>query len=286
MKPSVLAEACRQVQLRCDDARLLRAHSASVYLLPTERAVARISFPEHEGLRPERSPAIARWLLSQGYPATEPLLDHAIELDGATVTFWVYYPQDAVDIPPASKLGGLLRRLHALPAPPFPLPEYQPLAGLGLALDEPSTLSEDNREWIRERREVLVDQYQRLDSYLGVGLVHGDAYTGNTLWDGDEVLLGDWDEASIAPRELDLINVYQDIRYGTPESELSAFSEAYGWDARDWPGFTTLRDMRDLHTLTGFIRRSLRDPFVAAELQLRIEVLRNPDDRRLWSAAN
>ncbi len=32
-------------------------------------------------------------------------------------------------------------------------------------------------------------------------MVHGDAYSGNTLWAGDSVLLGDWDETSIAPRE-------------------------------------------------------------------------------------
>ncbi|WP_181065228.1 phosphotransferase [Nocardia nova] len=286
MKPFVLAEACRQAGLRCDDAVLLRAHSASVYLLPAEGAVARISFGEREGLRPAQAPTIARWLVSQGFPATEPLLDHAVYVGDAIVTFWVYYPQDGVDTPPSRELGTLLRALHALPSPPFPLPKYRPLTGLGLVLDEPSTLSEGDREWIRSRRKILINLYQQLDSHLGVGLVHGDAYTGNTLWDDDRVLLGDLDEVSIAPRELDLVNVYQDIRYGTPESELTDFSQAYGWDAREWPGFTVLRDMRDLHTLAGFIRRSLRDPAVAAELQLRIEVLRNPNDHRLWNAAS
>ncbi|MGS2807661.1 MULTISPECIES: aminoglycoside phosphotransferase family protein [Nocardia] len=285
MDPSVLTDACQQTGLRHDDARLLRAHSASVYLLPSERAIARISRKEHRGLRAAASVMVAQWLVSQGFPATEPLLDHPVEFGDTTVTFWVYYPQPDRGDPPARELGALLRMLHTLPRPPLELPAYQPLAGLQHALHNPGTLSASDLAWLTDRAAAVIEQYHQLESHLGVGFVHGDAYTGNTLWGPHGVLLGDWDEASIAPRELDLINVYQDVRYGTPESELDEFTYAYGWDVRDWDGFTVLRDMRDLHTLTGFIRRSSHDPAIAAELQLRIEVLRNPDDTRLWHAA-
>ncbi|MGW4633954.1 phosphotransferase [Nocardia sp. NPDC004415] len=201
------------------------------------------------------------------------------------INFWVYYPQDDREEPPARALGALLRQLHQLPAPPFALPSYLPLAGLRRALALPGALREADRAWLVERSESLIAQYEQLDSHLGVGMVHGDAYTGNTLWNGDQVRLGDWDEISSAPRELDLINTFQGVRYGVEKSELDEFADAYGWDAREWSGFTVLQDMRDLHTLTGFIRRAAREPAAAAQLELRIATLRDSSDTRLWRAA-
>jgi Ser/Thr protein kinase RdoA (MazF antagonist) len=228
---------------------------------------------------------VADWLVSQGFPSIEPLIDHAIDIGDVTVTFWAYYPQDQRGEPPARELGALLRKLHALPAPPFDLPAYRPLAGLMRALNIPGTLSVGDRAWLKTQTQTLTEQYRQLHSHLGIGLVHGDAHTGNTLWGPNSVLLGDLDEVSMAPRELDLANMYQDVRYGTPESELDEFTDAYGWDVRNWEGFTVLRDMRDLHTLTGFIRRAVTEPAAADELRMRIDVLRNPHDTRLWHAA-
>jgi hypothetical protein len=61
---------------------------------------------------------------------------------------------------------------------------------------------------------------------------------------------------------------------------------ARGWDVRRWNGFGILRDIRDLHTLSSYIRRSHTDPAAAAELQLRVEVLRTePESPVLWHAA-
>ncbi|MGW4844891.1 phosphotransferase family protein [Nocardia brasiliensis] len=282
---AVLASACAEAGLKSDDASLLRAHSAAVYLLPHEQAVARISAYEHHGLHPETSVTIARWLVDCGFPATEPLIDYAIDVDDMVVTFWRYYSQTGRGKPPASALGSILRRLHTLPTPPQSLPPYVPLAGLQRALRRPSVLHDDDRAWLADRAELLVEQYQQLDSHLGIGFVHGDAYRGNTLWGPHGVLLGDWDEASIAPRELDLVNTYHGARYGIGETVFDDFTEAYGWDVRDWNGFAVLCNMRDLHTLTGFIRRAAKEPSAAAELQLRIEVLRNPKDTRIWHAA-
>ena len=99
-----------------------------MYLLPEEQAVARVSPDEHQGLRAKSSVALAHWLVSQGFPATEPVLDYAIDIDETTtVTFWRYYPQSRHTPPPARELGRLLRQLHTLPAPPFELPKYRPL---------------------------------------------------------------------------------------------------------------------------------------------------------------
>jgi Ser/Thr protein kinase RdoA (MazF antagonist) len=263
----------------CDDARLLRAHSNAVFVVDGERAVVRISYSEQHELRAHAAVAITRWLADQGIPVTEPLIDQPIRIDGATVTFWRYYPQPARSRPPARELGRILRHLHALPVPPLALPHYTPLAGLAQVLHAaPVILAPADRHWLAERMELLIKRYHELDSTLGIGLVHGDAYPGNTLWDDNAVLLGDWDEASIAPRELDLVNIYQGIRFGHTENDLREFGLAYGWDVRDWDGFPVLRGMRDLHTLTSYIRRAEHgDAAAATELGHRIRSLRDPE---------
>src|SRR6476661_3329516 len=66
------------------------------------------------------------------------------------------------------------------------------------------------------RRSELLGEYERLDFHLGYGWIYGDAYPGNTLWDGKRALLGDWDEVGTGPRELDLVNTHQGARSAGP----------------------------------------------------------------------
>nr|WP_167837660.1 phosphotransferase [Nocardia altamirensis] len=234
--------------------------------------------------------ALTRWLRDQDIPVTEPLIDDAVEVDEATVTFWRHYPQEDQRGPAFHEFAWILRRLHVLPLPPMiAIPEYVPLAALRSDLKHPDHLDSEDRDWLCARANELVAAYTQLDSKLGVGLVHGDAYIGNTLWDADgQLLLGDWDEASFAPRELDLANTYHDIvRFGTSESDIAAFTRGYrGWDVREWSGFPVLQQIRGLHTLSAYIRRARRgDTAAGEELRFRIDSLRRGDETATWHAA-
>lgn len=97
----------------------------------------------------------------------------------------------------------------------------------------------------------------------------------NLLWDGARVVLGDWDEASVGPRELDLVNTYQGVRFGRTERQLREFAEAYDYDVTQWPGFSTLRAIRDLHTLGAYLRRGDQgDRLARQQVMHRVETLR------------
>lgn len=72
----------------------------------------------------------------------------------------------------------------------------------------------------------LIAAFEELDYALAPGLVHGDAYLGNCLWDGDHALLGDRDEAAIGPREVDLAN-YQGRRFGKRMGKKSQAGPVY-----------------------------------------------------------
>ena len=234
----------------------------------------------------KRAVAVTRWLCAQGFPATEPLdVEQPVHFGEYAVTFWRYYPQDERTLPEPFHLGGLLRELHRLPPPPIELPVYRPLANFAVAVEASTFLPADERAWLLAERATLLDAYNQLDFPLGMGHIHGDAYSGNLLWNGDQVLLGDWDETAIGSRELDLANTHQSVRFGRPAKQLHAFNEAYGYDVTTWSGFQILREIRDLHTLGSYIRLADKGNEQATEqLRHRIRTLRQGDKNALWTA--
>lgn len=264
----------------------LHHHATSVFLLAAEEVVVRVS-PISQQRNLATAVSLTRWLVSNGFPATEPAdVPQPVAYEPYAVTFWRHYPQPEHGLPPTGRLGDLLRVLHSLPAPPVTLPQYQPLASLKGAVESSTYLTPDQRTWLMERRQEFLNDYVDLDFPLGHGHIHGDAYPGNTLWDDRDIRLGDWDEAAIGPREIDLANTFQGVRFGRTSAELDDFTLRYGYDIREWPGFLVLVGMRDLHTLGSFIRRADRgDTAAAHQLLHRIETLRNGDDQAKWSSA-
>ncbi|MEV6871663.1 phosphotransferase [Amycolatopsis sp. NPDC051128] len=288
-RAAALDLACRHAGLDPTGAVALRNHANGVYLLPAAGdtgivvKVAALAAREQAN----RAVRLTQWLTDQGFPCTRPAeVDQSIEVADYVATFWVFYDQTDRGVPSAGHLGSLLRVLHQLPAPPVKLPTAAPLSSFAEAVAADSTLPDDDRRWLIGERDRLLDDFQGLAFPLGAGLIHGDAYPGNTLWDDDRVLLGDWDEPAWGPRELDLANTIQGgIRFGRTPAELDAFTTAYGYDPRDWTGIDTLVRIRDLHTLGSFLRRAGNgDAAAAAELQRRMQSLRY-NDRSSWIAA-
>ncbi|GII96392.1 phosphotransferase family protein [Sinosporangium siamense] len=282
---NVIREGSAAVGLSVQGMVPLRQHATSVYLLPDDHAVVRVA-PSTAMAAAARAVALTRWLVLQGLPVTQPLeIDQPVVREQYVMTWWRYYPQQlGRPIPGTKHLGTLLRRLHALPRPPMELPCYKPLASLRSTVEGSSHLADADRCWLLGAVDELLEAYSELRFPLGEGLVHGDAYTGNTLWDGDAVRFGDWDEAGMAPRELDLANTFQSVRYGATEDDLRDFVDAYGYDPRTWPGHTILTRMRDFHTLGAFIRRSDRgEQAVTAQLYHRLGTLKQRRDSDLWT---
>lgn len=281
-----LRRACQTVGLDCSDLRPLRRHATDVYLLPGANAVAKVAHRTQDAAAAQRAVHITQWLQNEGFPAVEPLpVTQPVFADHhQTITFWRYYPQTGRTAPPASALGHLLRHLHSLPAPPVLLPTYSPLSDMHDLIAHNTLLDADDQHWLLDERDRLLEDFRNLDSPLGAGHIHGDAYPGNTLWSGDSVLLGDWDETAVGPRELDLANTFQGIRFGRSHEQLDAFTRAYGHDPRDWNGLRTLTALRDLHTLKSYLHRATADNSAGSELQHRIATLRARNNTATWNA--
>ncbi|WP_406445633.1 aminoglycoside phosphotransferase family protein [Streptomyces sp. NBC_00631] len=212
--------ACRASGLTDQSLTRLHDHATSVVLLADEGIVVRVS-PLSQRPRLDTAVALTRWLVANGFPATEPAdLPQPLIYAPHAVTFWRHYPQPEGSGPPAGPLGALLRELHSLPTPPIPLARFQTLTSFKSSVESSCYLPSAQREWLAARREELLDRYGKLDFPLGQGHIHGDAYPGNTLWSSDGVRLGDWDEAAFGPREIDLANTFQGVRFGRTVTDL------------------------------------------------------------------
>ena len=91
---------------------------------------------------------VTRWLTETGFPAVEPLpVEQPVVTHGRAVTFWRYLPQRGPAAGVAD-LGHLLRRLHDLGLPPFPLPAYQPMVSVSRAIHDSQALTDEERTWL------------------------------------------------------------------------------------------------------------------------------------------
>jgi hypothetical protein len=280
-----LQHAASQSGLDSRGARLIRLFATAVYHLPSADAVARIGLLTSPSsvARLATSVQVARWLTKTGFPTVEPLqVDQPVVSHGCVVTFWRYLPQLG-PAPGAAELGLLLRQLHERDLPPVSLPSYQPLVSVRGAIGASQAINEEERAWLEGRCDQLVCAYGQLRFPLDTGIIHGDAWRGNLLRDGQRVVLADWDGVCTGHREIDLIPTLQAPRFGLREEERNAFIAAYGHDITSWEGYPVLRDMRELSTLSAILRDAHADALAERELRVRLTSLRSGDDEH-WTS--
>lgn len=271
----VVIAMCRSTGLDSTDHQLLRIAANAVFLLPQEQVVIRLSAcPPH---RATRTLAVARWLLNHGVPAVPPVLDveQPVAAAAYTATFWHYLPQRAEPVSAAS-LAPLLRRLHDTDPPPFNLPAFDPIGRARERVDNASILDPPIRTFLRHRCTVLEQRLANARFTLPAGPIHGDAWTGNLLWAGDETVLSDFDDAAVGPREWDLIpTVVNTMRFGRPRCEYQNFLDSYGFDVTATESFGVLRDIRELVMLTGVLPALPTRPVIAAQFHHRLAGMRS-----------
>lgn len=235
----------------------------------------------------ETEVAAARWLASEDFPALRlagPDVQPVVA-DGRPVTFWELLG-DPPEFGTVRELGMLLRRLHALvPPSSLVLPQLQPFGRVEGRI-ESADQADDDKAFLRARMAELREQYAELVFVLRPGPVHGDASIGNILRrqsDGAAVLV-DLDGFASGPREWDLMQTAMYFeRFGWhTEQEYREFVSAYGYDVMTWPGYSVLRDVRELLMVAWLAQNTRESPRIADEVAKRIADLRAGDGRRDW----
>ncbi|GLV97965.1 phosphotransferase enzyme family protein [Streptomyces lavendulae] len=233
--------------------------------------------------RAERELAVAGWLAGAGVPAVRAAEPAPRLVAGHPVTLWHRLP-DAVRPAGPEDLAALLRPLHALPAPPFALPPRDLLDGverwLRLAGD---AVDPEDAAYLRARRDAYADEVAALTPHLPPGPIHGDALPRNVhLGPGGPVLV-DLETVSADLREHDLVVMaLSRDRYGLPADAYRAFTDAYGWDVREWEGCAVLRGARETASCAWVSQHAPSNPGALAEFRRRVASLREGDTEMRW----
>lgn len=282
----LILNAATSAGLDTTDAVLVHHYGSAVAILPQANAVVRLTTGTRQICeRVAATQNICAELNTHAPIATEPLDIDPIALNTTTVTtFWTYYPQQRPAVADAEALGELLRRLHATQVPTG-LPDWLPLAALESAISSAGDIL-DHREhaWLVEAIDCTRYEISQLESRLGRGMIHGDAWLGNTLRHAGGSILCDWDDVGIGPREIDLVAIWHSVRrYRAPRTRIRQLVDGYGADLSDWPGLEPLLRMRDLMQLAGPLHRAHRSPHHKSLLTQRLGDIISGNHTTTWN---
>ncbi|MGW3263270.1 phosphotransferase [Streptomyces sp. NPDC001056] len=233
--------------------------------------------------RARREVRIAGWLAEAGVPAVRAAEPEPRLVGGHPVTVWHRLP-DAVRPAEPRDLAELLRLVHALPDAPFALPPRELLGGVerwlrlaGEAIDP------GDAAYLRERRDGFAAAAAALTPRLSPGPIHGDALPRNVHIGPEGPVLVDLETFSADLREHDLVVMaLSRDRYGLPAESYYSFTEAYGWDVREWEGCSVLRGARETASCAWVAQHAPSNPKALAEFRRRVASLRDGDESVRW----
>ncbi|MFF7400678.1 phosphotransferase enzyme family protein [Streptomyces murinus] len=230
-----------------------------------------------------REVAVARWLAENNVPAVRPVSrDQPVRARGRAATFWDLLPPHWEGT--EAELAPLLRRMHQLSRPTFPIGQLQPFVCITERLSAARCATEGDRTWLLSRLDELNEQWSQLPPGLPHCVIHGDAWGGNCAVTDQGALLLDFERTSIGPPEWDLTSTAVAFdTFGTLSAiQYADYSEQYGYDVRDWAGYPILRGIRELRLVTFGMQTADQDPKAQDQAQYRIDCVRGREGRRPW----
>ncbi|MBY8345092.1 aminoglycoside phosphotransferase family protein [Streptomyces spinosirectus] len=283
---AILRKACEVAHVEPDGIEMLRFGDHAVFRIDGGRIVSRV------GRSPDRLPsvrrevAVAEWLASEGYPAARLVTaaEQPVVVQGHPVTFWEGL-SNGDTYASTGEMGALLRWLHNMESPPFSLPPLQPFDKVAQRLNH-AAIPDATRRFLRTMADDLAADYGRLQFALPAGHLHGDFNVGNVLRDAvGRPKVIDLDGFVTGPREWDLMQtaMYYDSFGWHTESEYADFVAGYGFDVREWSGYTILRRIRELLMVTWLSQNAGTNPRAAEEVEKRVATLRSGGSRRDWA---
>ena len=221
------------------------------------------------------------------YPAVRVVdVDQPVVLDQRVVTFWDAVSDDGDQYASVAEVAQVLLQLHQLTAPDdLHLPEMSPFANAPQRIEASTWLTPQDRAFLTATLTQMQALYAGLEFTLPPGVIHGDASIGNVLRDSDgHPVVIDLDGFATGPREWDLAMTaiyYDSFRWHTRQ-EYQDFVRVYGYDVMTWPGYRSMRAIREFLMVTWVIQKAPESEQAAAEATKRVAALRTGASRKDW----
>ncbi|QVQ53371.1 aminoglycoside phosphotransferase family protein [Spiractinospora alimapuensis] len=279
----ILATAARHAEIVPEAAEVIRLGENAVMRVRAG-AVARIARPGQHAAA-AREVALSRWLAEQGVAAVRVLdVDQPTMVGEYAVTWWEELPPHGPGR--VADVAHLIRALHALTPPrDLPLGRLDPFVRLDQRIDQATTLTAGDRDWLRGYLADLRDAWNELPDGLGECVVHGDAWVGNIARTTDGATwLMDLERSSIGRPEWDLVSTaIKHTSFGwVSAAEYRHFIGIYGHDVTTGAGFETLRDIRELRMCLYFAQHAPNKPSMCTEADFRLACVRGQYGPRPW----
>lgn len=281
-----LAAITKAANLDPAGAHLIKVTNNAVWELATAPIVIRMATTPALLHRTPTVIAVARWLASHNIPAVRLAeLPQPITATDGIGTSWsatAWHTETQTSAAPTGRdLGLLLRTLHSLPPPADPLPPWEPLGDIRRRLADAEALPDDDRHLLDRLVADLDGDLAHVRYALPAGPIHGDAHLGNLIPTPTGAVLCDFDSSATGPREVDLVpTAVGRLRFQRPAQVQDDLVDAYGVDVTTWSGWPVLRRLRELKLVTSALPLLASQPDLAAKWRLRMQSLRDGDERR------
>ncbi|WP_433204647.1 phosphotransferase enzyme family protein [Nocardia sp. CA-107356] len=283
----ILESACEEVGLDPSGATLIKFTNNAVYRLDSAPITVRIAGSATVRLRVPKIIAVARWLAQNNMPSVRLVdeLPQPLRIDTNAITFWhTVIPGEGALLPDGHDLGRILRRYHALPRPPFDLPEWDLLSSIRQRLEEDEVLTPSEHRFLEHTHTELAQQLATVEYQLPAGPIHGDGFVGNLIAGPAGTVICDFDSASHGPREWDLTPVaVGKLRFRYPTDYQRQVVAEYGFDIAHWPHFPVLRRLRELQLVTSVLPVLRSNPTLLDQWRHRFTSFRNNDPAATWT---
>lgn len=282
---TVLSEICHLVNADAAEAELIKFTNNAVYALPSSGLVVRISGSETVARSVHKVVDVARWLAAHDMPTVRlaTKVTQPVKVEGHTATIWELVPTSDRTVT-GHDLGGILRRFHALTEPPPSLPPWNTLGAIRSRLEHAGVLTSDEHAFLTDTAAATEEELARLDYFLEPGPIHGDVFVGNLIAGPNGPVLCDFDSTSIGPREWDLTPAAVGrLRFAYPVDYHGQIAEAYGVDILAWPGFPTLRRLRELQLVCSVLPILETNPSLREQWRHRFDTFRCGDLDARWT---
>jgi hypothetical protein len=301
---AALAAICRTAGIQPTGASLIRYTMNAVYRIDHAGVVVRMTAGPTAAKRVEHVASVAAAFTKLGLPTIEltPTVRQPVHADGWWATIWTLLPQNQDRLFHPQDLAVPLHAVHALTDQPIQLPRWNPIGTARRRLNGAAALDGPALDYLHAWAATVGVPFGRIFEYLSrwcdeleaaladvpwtlpVGVIHGDAHTGNLLQkpDGTTVIC-DFDSVTIGPREWDLVPAAHGVhRFGRDHAQYMAFAQAYGVDVTALPCWETLRQVRELQLVTSVVANLPGRPDVANQAAYRLRSILDRNTTAVW----